>query len=133
MVTKTEALVIGDVLVWEADRKYCVEEWLIENAVASEVTFVVGVTLEPGTSATTQKIPCGTAANADSILLEKVTVAASSNSSLASVLIRGPAVVNGDNLDYNSQTVATVDAALLDELILVKTGPTYTADTADLS
>jgi len=139
MVTKTETPDLSDLIKWEADSRYSREVWQMDASdVGSGTVLQTGDILEPGTDATKKQV-LATAANADSILigcydkddvarselLTKYTTEDNSTDFYALILIRD-AIVDHAVLDYQSQTESTVDAALKDEDILVRTGPTYT-------
>lgn len=141
MVTPiTEDLVISDIVKFETDQRFSREIMSLDatNIVAT-TALAAGDILEPGSDTAMKKI-LASAANADAILLGVFGPATAPGSVLhtsytmptpavdlqALVLVRGPAIVDHTYLDYQSQTEATVNAALLDEGVLVRTGPTYT-------
>lgn len=119
MASQSEALTRGDILKWSVDERYCIESLTLETP----TNYVMGMVLEPGAPTTDKKLAV-VAANVDSISLSNAD-ATSADVADQPVLVRGPAIVDEDQLDYNALVVATVNAALRDELIEVRTEPTY--------
>jgi len=125
MATLNEGLTIGDVLKAELEtpRNYCREVCVLAQDEAAEDDLEIGQALETDTG---QKIVLATGANADSILLEKVTaedLAADDVSALC--LVRGPAVVDGNNLTIANGEETDALAALKGLGILNSASPTY--------
>jgi len=117
MTTIVEKKVISDVLKWEVGEGYlfCREK----HVVLDGEVLAIGTVCE---TATGKKIQATTAGNADSICLENDIAPVGADGS-AVFLVRGPCIINEDQLDYNSLTKATVDAALAAFGILVRSEP----------
>ena len=139
MMAVTEAYRISDIAKWEMDQRFSREVIQMDASdVGSGVVLNAGDILEPGTDATKKQL-LATAANADAILLAcydkddarravpltRYTTEDNSTDFYALILKR-MAIVDHAFLDFQSQTESTVIAALADEDILVRTGPTYT-------
>lgn len=97
---ETQALEAHDVIKYEIPMDYCRESFIIEGA-----AMLAGYICEPGAAGKKKRVAI--AGNADSICLKGGAV-----DDAVPFLVRGPAVVNADTIDYNSLAVATVDGAL---------------------
>lgn len=122
MASQTVLQIKSDVLKWSVDDRYCIEPWILEDI--GGLTYAFGDILEPGTTAATQKQQLLVAATADSVCLADADAVAADVADQP-VLIRGPAIIDTGSLDYFSEVVATTNTALKDELILVRSGPTF--------
>jgi len=107
---KVEGLNISDIVKMLFDKAYN-----LAIVTADDGTYTVGECLEPGVR---DVKPLAVAANVDGVCMENVVCAGSTGVLVA--LVRGPAIVDGDLMEYNAQAKATVDAALLVLGILVK-------------
>lgn len=125
MSTLTEEKTFQDVLatpLWFPD--YSLEVVTFRQASGVTATFLPGLLLEISSG---KYIPLATAANAAGILYAPIRSLATVTDFLtAVVLVRGPCLVNYDQLDANGQTLATAVAALkaLNVPILTKRQPT---------
>lgn len=108
---KTEALNISDVVKALLDHSYCLEIVTLDTGI-----YVCGNVLANGDFGNKKVV--SVPAEADSVCLENVTSVL--HAGVAVVLVRGPAIVDGDLLDYNEEEKALVDVALLSHNILVK-------------
>jgi len=108
----------GDVIEWIADRNFSVEEKSLSNAAA--MTFVSGAVCGPSSAdAGTQAIlladgiPTPDGADADSIYIGPKVTTVIGVAQTGPFLMRGPAVVKSDGLNYAAATsVPAVDAIL---------------------
>jgi hypothetical protein len=114
--TYTEATKLQDVIKMEGDFYFSRETLTIKSGVG---LTTIGMILEDSSG---EEIQLATAGNANAIALEVVDATSAAKSCLC--LVRH-AVVDVKYLDYNSKTVATVDAALKALDIIPRTGPTY--------
>jgi len=110
---KVEGLNISDIIKLLFDKNYCLETLTFDTG-----SYVVGQILVPGLVADKREIQAVGEADADSVCLEKVTSV--DNAGVGLVLVRGPAIVDGDLLTYLGASDNGENAALLDEEILVK-------------
>lgn len=129
---KTQNSRIGDIVKFLEEAIYCIESYKLVNPKASEYTYPVGTPVSvSGVTAT--PLAAAAAASTVALLLEEVTVPASSTTPLAnlSFLVRGPACVDIVNLpdtdyagaSYNKTTIGTALAALSPK-ITTKAEPT---------
>lgn len=103
MALQTQSTYPSEIVKFMVDQNYCVEKHVVTD----------GQTLEIGDiceTASSKKIIVATAGNADSICLEAASPSGADGEAL--FLMRGPAIVIKGELDYNSVTEATADAAL---------------------
>lgn len=139
MGSQAEGLYPSDIVKYETDQRFCREVISLDATdIAAATALAAGDILEPGSDSALKKL-LAAAANADSILLGIYGPATTPLAELqysytmpdpavdlaALVLVRGPAIVDHANLDYQSQAEAASNAGLEDEGIIVRTGPTY--------
>jgi hypothetical protein len=118
MAVVTNTNVLGDLLINEYHPGYCRESKTVANATGSEVTLVVGAPLDDNVMETAAGI-----AGCDGLVMQK-TVIPNGESRKIPVLVRGPAIINTDELpteDYAgaSITMATFLAALVTNMVTV--------------
>ena len=125
MASDTEAVRLSDVVKYEADPTYTRERIYVDK----DISVVIGEPLDrnghaSGPPAVASKIANGSEANADAISLEAHATASADYQILA--LVRGPAVVDGDQLTLQtSVTVAEMQTNLLANIdVVVQTDPT---------
>lgn len=119
MATQTEGPRIDDVVKWMVNRDYCVELVTLDTSVAVDV----GTVLDISTPTASVLITNGNEADTGAIALEKRT--ATDARTLLPVLVRGPAIVDGDKLLLEtSVTIAEVTTPLVALGVLVHREPT---------
>lgn len=124
MTTYSEQVYLGDVVKFELPMHFCRKVETIKLQAGATVAPVIGECLEP--DGVKKKI-VAVGGNCDSILLENITLADHKAADQKCVcLIRGPAIVDTDQLACNADQKATAVAALLVLGILVRSEPTYT-------
>jgi hypothetical protein len=124
MASDTIGKKIGDFLRYELPHEYC----RARITVAKSQTVVIGAVLDRDGATQASPIANGSEANADAIALEDCTTGAGATGTVLA-LVRGPAIIDGDQLVLAANvTVAELVAPLLALGILVRTEPTiYTA------
>jgi hypothetical protein len=105
----TEVNTPQDVIINEWDQRYTREVVTFRHTTGSNTSFQPGLICEISGG---KHIPLATAANAASILLSYVYLLATATDLSVTVLKRGPALVNEDQLNANGQTLATAVTAL---------------------
>ena len=96
MSTLTDTAAVGEWLKWFVENRYCLKVCVIDDDSDATEGLVTGAVLE---TSSTKKIACATGANADSILVEPVSLAdlvAGETNRLC--IVRGPAVIDSDKI-----------------------------------
>jgi len=94
MAVKTEGKYVRDVVRWEVHEDYCRALITLDKNVATEIGTPLDLN---GSNGNAGLIANGSEANADAIALEKHTAVADATSTIQA-LVRGPAIVDGDQL-----------------------------------
>jgi len=120
MASETNTKKIGDLVLREFDSNYCRKVILLGNS----VTTKIGTPLDQnGGSGGASLITNGNEANVDAVALEAVVSGAAANEPCL-CLVRGPAIINGDELELEtSVTVAEIKSVLDAAGILVQEEP----------
>jgi len=123
MAEQTENIRLGAVSKWEVPLGYCREVLTIKQDGAATEGLPVGQILEDDSG----EVVCTTGSNADAILLERVELDVLTDGSCSRVcLVRGPAVVDSDQLTIDSAQKSDALAALAALGIQAYDEPTYT-------
>lgn len=110
--TYTENLVIGDVLKGEVlgELRFCRAAVTVEQDADATARLPVGQVLE---ASSTKEVACATGASANAVLLEPVELAdLKAGDCVRAALVRGPAVVDSDNLTIAAAQKTAALAAL---------------------
>jgi len=117
-----KGLTVGEVVKFELPLNYNRETITLAQDTDADADLEIGTVLEKSSG---KWIPVATASNAAAILLEKVSkesIAAADVEALA--LVRGPAIVDKDNLYVGDATLADVATALEALGIICRAEPT---------
>jgi hypothetical protein len=124
--TQTEKKHISDIVKFMIDPRYCIEKVTFAANGGATAGLNCGQVLE---ASTTNKIACTTEASADSVLLENITLAEAIAGCSKIAIVRGPALINTDELTHTDSTAAAAALAALAALgIRAVTEPTYTQE-----
>ncbi len=120
----TEPTRIGDVVKMETDWHFGRQKHTIEQDGAATEALVVGELLENSGG---KEVVVATGSSCNAILLEPVSLADLIAGDTERVcLVRGPAVIDSDQVNVASAQKATALVALLALNIVSRTEPTYT-------
>lgn len=119
MTVLTEGARPSDAVIAEFDPRYCRETITISNGTGGALTYEVNEVLE----ASGANFVKNATDKGDAILLEEITVGAGSTGT-APAIVRGPAIVNADQLAYNGGDEAAIKTDLLTNLIKAIVEPT---------
>ena len=135
MATLTEQARTAQWLKWMTNRGYCLAERTIEaDAVGgAAAALYTGDVLRLGTGVKLIAVSATTGADAVAVLLEDVTAAENAADVTRLVLVRGPAVIDSDNLVFtesDTQKAAAITAlAALDIRVTEAGSATWTTQT----
>lgn len=121
----TEGVRFGDVVKYETPFLYCRERLTIAQDAGATAALVIGECLEDNGGG--EEVPVTVGANCHAILIEDVTAATLiAGTSQAMCLVRGPAVVDVDQLNCAAAELVAAVVALTALGIMVREEPTYT-------
>jgi len=125
----SEAVALQDIFVNEWDYRFSREVVTFRQSSGSTQSYSIGLICEVSTG---KYIPLATAANAAGVLLSQVTNLATATDLAVLMLVRGPVILNEDQLNANGQTLATALTALkaLTPPIITAKQPTVRTDLA---
>ena len=137
MSTLTEQARTGEWLKWFVDRGFTMESRIIEGGAAAggtDAALFTGDVLRLGTGTDLIAVSASTGADAIAILMEDVSLAENTAGDVEKfVLVRGPAVIDSDNLVFtesDTQKAAAITAlAVLDIRVSTSGDVTWSTQT----
>lgn len=123
MPKSTERPTIGDVINWEANPDYNRDAYIFKNVSGVTAKFDAGLVCEISSG---EMIPIATPANAAGILLFNTDDLVDDEEVTKAFLVRGPALVSLENVNFNGAVEATTRAALEAKGIRFVNDPTKT-------